>query len=197
LIRAATAAVIAAALLAGGAYLGSPFYTAWQLRAAARSGDRDRLEQLVDFPQVREHLKSQVENRLLEALRKDPKLNHGSLAAFGALLAPALTDRIIDSVVTADGIATVIRYGKVDHAGGRSGSGTDAEGHTSAAKPHLHVSSSYKDLDHVAMTIRDTDDSRHLAAVVTLSRTGLFSWRATRIDLPALLDDAQAAAIAK
>jgi hypothetical protein len=197
LSRAATAAVISLALLFGGAYLGSPFYTAWQLRAAARSGDRERLEQLVDFPEVRAHLKSQLDSRLQQEVQQNPKLKHSALAALGALLAPALTDRIIDSVVTPDTVATVIQSGRASRPAEDTPGEAQAPTEPASAHPHVRVLTSFRDLDHFLMTITDRSDPAHVEAVVTLSRRGLFSWRATQIDVPALLDQAKAAAAPK
>jgi hypothetical protein len=53
-------AVAAVVILFGAAYLGSPFWAARQFRNAALSADVDRLDAAVDFPAVRESLKSQL-----------------------------------------------------------------------------------------------------------------------------------------
>ena len=40
-------------------YLGSPYWTLYQIRSAATAGEGDRIATYVDFPAVRESIKSQ------------------------------------------------------------------------------------------------------------------------------------------
>ena len=58
-----------AALIFGAAYFGSPFLSLHNLQQAARNGDRDRLDQVVDFPKVRENLKSKIDAYVLQSMR--------------------------------------------------------------------------------------------------------------------------------
>lgn len=53
-------AVITAVLLVAG-YAGSPFLAVHSLKGAAHKGDADKLSELVDFPAVRESMKSQLQ----------------------------------------------------------------------------------------------------------------------------------------
>jgi hypothetical protein len=175
-------AIIAAAVLAvliGVAYGASPFYAARQLQVAARNGDSGRLEELVDFPAVREHLKTQVSSRMLQAARDDPKLKDHPLATLGALLAPTLTDRIIDSVVTADGVAAIIRSGKL--AKGAADGVATVEFH-----PAVRTSFGYQDLNHFVVAIRHANTQPDEKVSLTLTRRGLFSWQVTEINLPSV-----------
>jgi hypothetical protein len=85
--------VVAAALLFVAAYFGSPFLALHDLQRAAHDGDRDRLEQLVDFPKVRENLKSKFDAYMLGSLRSDPSMANNPFAGLGALIAPASQER--------------------------------------------------------------------------------------------------------
>lgn len=179
--KAAIWVAAAVALIVGAGYLGSPFYTVAQLRAAARTADRDRLEQLVSFPEVREHLKSQVDNRL----QKELSGKEGALASLGALLGPAVSNRLIDKVITSDGVAAIIRSGRA----ARAAAWDEAAGDPSnppQQSPKLQITTRYKDLDHFILTIRDSRDPQNAAAVLTLTRRGLFAWQVTEIHLPSL-----------
>src|ERR1700730_16507481 len=95
--------LIAALVLGIGAYGLSPLWAVHNLQSAAQSGDRDEFEQAVDFPAIRESLKGQIAALLVRSMRSDPELKDNPFAAMGALLAPALTDRMVDSVVTPEG----------------------------------------------------------------------------------------------
>ena len=193
--RAAIAAIAAVVLLSGvGGYLGSPYYTANQVRVAARNADRQRLEQLVDFPQVREHFKSQL-NSQVEKGAGNSSTNDNPLAGIGAKLISAFSGRLIDRVVTPDNVAAIISSGRAARAAERGDSSGTDHGVDRPAPEHGHsldVTGSYKGLDHFLVTIRDTRDPETAGAVLTLTRNGLFSWRVTQIDLPGLLDKTDA-----
>jgi hypothetical protein len=87
----ALATVAGVVVLAG--YAASPLIGFGMLRSAAQAGDRDRLEQAVDFPAVRESLKSQISAGVVKAVGSDPSLRGNPLGALGAMLVPALTGR--------------------------------------------------------------------------------------------------------
>jgi hypothetical protein len=71
--------IIAVIVIGVVAYELSPLFAFNSLKRAAKSGDRDRLEQVVDFPAVRENLKSQISASILEAMRADPTVGNASL----------------------------------------------------------------------------------------------------------------------
>lgn len=56
LLIAATLGVVAVSI----AYAASPLFAVGALKAAARSGDRDRLDQVVDVPAIRENLRAEI-----------------------------------------------------------------------------------------------------------------------------------------
>ena len=58
--RLALAAAALILLAAVGWILGSPYYTLWQMREAARANDADRLSAFVDYPALRADLKSEI-----------------------------------------------------------------------------------------------------------------------------------------
>ena len=62
----------AVAALFGVAYVGSPFWAARQFKNAALSADVDGLDVAVDFPAVRESLKSQMTVALTAKCRTTP-----------------------------------------------------------------------------------------------------------------------------
>lgn len=182
---------IAAAVLAllVGAYLASPLVAVDALRAAARSGDRDRLEQLADFPAVRAHLKEDLSARLLVKLRSDPELTRSPLAGLGLILGPAIVDRAIDAYVTPDAVAAMIRSGKAPQPGmrpeegGAVQAGGDRAGDDARARNRPRVRMAYADLDHFRVTLSRADGPDQTLGLL-LQRRDLFWWRLTRIELP-------------
>jgi Protein of unknown function (DUF2939) len=165
-----------AALIFGAAYFGSPFLALHDLRQVARDGDRDRLEQLVDFPRVRENLKSKIDAYVLQSMRSDPNMANNPFAGLGALIVPAIADRAIDSYVTPDGIAAVVNNGSPPKL-----NAADAAEQSQTASSPLKVSPSFADLDHFKVALSRSDAPASTLSLV-LERHGLFGWRLIRID---------------
>ena len=176
----------AAVALFVGAYVASPILAYDALKDAARSGDRDRLDQVVDFPAVRENLKSEISTGMMKSVRSDPKLRDNPFAALGALLLPAITDRVVDAVITPDGIATIINQGrasKTDAPPPPADPASPSAAQPSPARPRLVTRYGYQGLDRFVATITRADQPDQ-PVTLTLARRGLFSWKLVRIDLP-------------
>lgn len=181
------AAAIAVAVL--GWYFASPLYAVHSVKAAATAGDAARLEQLVDFPAVREGLKSQLSAMLTKSFQADPALKDNPFAGMAALLVPALVERSVDAFVTPDAIATMIVEGKTatqraDEAQSNAPAAPTATPAPAPAKPKPpEVSYGYRDLNTFVVTSQPAADARARMDFV-FRRQGLFGWRMTRIGLP-------------
>ncbi len=104
-------AIVALLIAAGGWYWASPGYALIQLRDAAAEGDADALEDRIDFAAVRESLKDQLRAEIAaEAARQG---EDEGLGAFGSALALAMLDPMIDGLVTAEGMAAMVNYGRL------------------------------------------------------------------------------------
>jgi hypothetical protein len=176
-------------VLAAAWWLLSPFQAFAALAEAGRVGDRDKLEQTVDFPAVREGLKDQLNARLVTAIGRDKALSDGPFGALGALLGPTVVDQVVDAAVTPDGVAAIIRSGKAplsDVTPGKAALPPPAETAPPAAAeappPKKKTRFAYTDLNHVRATTYSTDaDQTPLTWV--LERRGL-GWKLVRIELP-------------
>lgn len=165
---------VLAVLLASGAYFGSAYYAANDLKAAALSGNADRIEAAVDFALVRESLKSQLATAMTKALGDDPKLKDNPFAGLGAMLAPAIIDRAIDAFVTPSGIAGLIRNGKP---------GADATPVAGERNADIETSSEWVNLDRFRVRMRNKRTNEAGPALL-FERRGLLSWKLIRIELP-------------
>ena len=87
-----------------GIYFGSPYLAARNLKNAAIEADPDELETSVDFPSVRESLKSQLNVAMMTEMQNDPEMKDNPFAGLGAMV-----DRMIDAYVTPDGLAAMVR----------------------------------------------------------------------------------------
>ena len=163
-------------------YLGSPFLAVEQLKDALQSGDRDRLEQVADFPAMRESLKSQVTAAMLANFKNDAGSDSGFGAGLALLFGPALVDRIIDSTVTPEGLSVLIEHGRMASPTETTTAPSD--------KPLSGARLGYRsDLDTFAVGMDQPD-----TPVLILKRHGFASWKVARIDLPKSLFESESPA---
>ncbi len=84
--------LLALVLIAVGAvYAASPFFAFHQLKDAARSGDREQLEAMVDFPAVRDDLKRQIDSKATKLARKAGKSTMASSCSRSPLRAASFS----------------------------------------------------------------------------------------------------------
>lgn len=103
-------AVIAVVLAFGGWYVASPGLALTGLRDAAIEGDRDALDERVDFPAVRAAFKEQASAQIAAELGRQAGDN--AFAALGAAFATSLAEPIIDAAISPDGVKALVDYGK-------------------------------------------------------------------------------------
>ena len=68
----------------------APVLAAQALIRAAKAGDERKLEQLVDFPSLRESLKSELNAELMARMSRDPRVADSGLGGLGMMLAPMI-----------------------------------------------------------------------------------------------------------
>ena len=166
-----------AALVAAAAYVGSPIYAFRQLQDAARAGDRDRLEALVDFPAVRESLKDQVDSKVTKLARNASGIGWLPLQAVGKL-GSMLGDRTIDKLVTPEAIALMVAEGESPRHHRKKQA---ADGSADPQGPALSYAYLTPDRFRVTVSPRAAPD---VGIGVILERRGLVSWRVEAIELP-------------
>jgi len=154
------------------AYIVSPYLAARDFVAAAKAGEAEKLERAVDFPAVRASLKPQLTAAMTTRLQNDPTMRGNPFAGLGAMLMPSILNRMVDSVVTADGIAALVRAGKME----RSDDGLAA-----AQRPEHDLR--YLSLNQFEVTVL-RKDARGDPINLVFERRGLFAWKLVRIDLP-------------
>ena len=96
--------IFLAILAFAAAYAGSPWYAFRQLGVAARSGDQDRLEALIDYPAVQEGMKRQVDSGPTRLSRTLSGVGFAPVQAVGKL-GSMHGDRKIRKLVAADRLA--------------------------------------------------------------------------------------------
>jgi hypothetical protein len=172
------ALILVLLLAVGAAYALSPFYAFQQLKQAAETGDRERLEALVDFPAVRDDLKGQVDSKAVKLAREASGVGHPIAMLLGRL-GSAVGDQAVDQVVTPEGITEIVTAGRAAHGGYK-----DKAADKDASKPATKVSYGYLTPDRFRVSIAPADHPDEQIALL-MDRRGLFSWRVERIELKA------------
>jgi hypothetical protein len=158
-------------------YAVSPMMAFNALKEAAQTHDKDKLDEVVDFPAVRDGLKSQISAAIIAKIANSPDMKNNPLMAIGALLAPAITDRMVDSVVTPDGLTNMLNNGKLIKEDKPAGS-------TAQGDKTLESHFEYRTLNRARVSI-NPKDSPNAKLILTMERRGLFQWKLIRIDIPA------------
>jgi hypothetical protein len=166
--------VAVAALLVIGAYVASPYWAVRDFVAAARSGDAARLNGAIDFPAVRKSLKPQMTEALTGQPDGERRKKHGPFGGLGRLLAPVIVDQALDTLVTPDTIAQLIRHGDPRP--------SPSAGTTPPARP-LSYSYSYIGLDRFRVILVSPDHPESPAQLI-FERRNLFWWTLVRLNLP-------------
>lgn len=166
------AAALAVAGL-GGAYFASPFLALKSLQDSVRAGDVKKMESLVDFPEVRENLKTQVAASMASKAGEDPRM-----AAFATMLVGGL----VETMVTPDGMLKILASGDLSLEDDKKAKPA-ASAPAGPATPTKVTQMSYLDFSHFrAQLAPDKGESEGLGLV--MERRGLFGWKLTRLELP-------------
>lgn len=156
-----------------GTYLGSPYLAVRSFAGAARSADVDKLDAAVDFPAVRESLKSHMSAALMREMNNDPELKNNPFAGLGALMMPAIVDKMVDTFVTPDGIAAMTKGSRPVAGGAEPGS----------TNPNVEYEYHYIGLDRFRMKVH-SPQSKDEGPSLVFERRGFISWKLIRIELP-------------
>lgn len=174
-----TGGLVAVAIIAlVGVWAASPMLAAQALIRAAKAGDADRIEQLVDFPSLRQSLKDELNAELAARMRRDPRLADSGLGGLGMILAPMLVSGAIDATVTPEVVAHMVTTAEAPDPTARD----PREPGDAADGDDIHQSWGYRDLNHFAVTLTDRDHPEQRLALI-LERRGLIRWKLAAVDL--------------
>lgn len=88
-------------IAAGGLYFAYPFWTASRLIDAFAARDADTIDVLVDWPQMRESVRANIN---LSMMNKPGTKPASSAGAFGEMLGVSLVGRLVEAAVTPEGM---------------------------------------------------------------------------------------------
>ena len=180
-----TLAAILVAMLAGAAYwYWSPFLAIRAMQSAARTSDADAFNTHVDYPRLRESLKSQFSALMAEHVGQsaDPK---NPFEALGTMLGLAMVDKMVDAMVRPETVMRGMQSGNF----GPKASDLDSEPTATAdssksggGKPKWsYVRKGADKL--IAYTDADTGPDDKKVGII-FERSGFADWKVTELRLP-------------
>jgi hypothetical protein len=161
------------------AWAAAPVVAAQALIRAAKAGDERRIEQMVDFPSLRESLKVELNAELMDRMRRDPRVADSGLGGLGMMLAPMILSGAVDAVVTPEVVAQMVTTAEAPDPTRRpppEPAGDEADG------DDIHQAWGYRSLNAFAVTLTDRDQPDDRLALI-LERRGLFKWQLAAVDL--------------
>lgn len=183
--RVAIAGIGAGAIsaLAVGWYLLSPFAAVTGCRNAIVDLNAQKASECVDFPVLRENLKSEVPALLTKQMQEDPEMRDNPFASIGMALVVPIVSGMIDAYVTPAGLKTAFEMAKANQTNGDTAG--EAEGEQAAANRSAQLSTSlqdsslgYEGLNTFQVTGTNSDGSK---IKLLFNRHGFADWKLSSI----------------
>jgi hypothetical protein len=171
--RVLAAGAVGALLVVAATSFASPWWTLHRLRDAVARHDAKTVSAQVDFPALRDSVKSQ----LLGSISRDVNQADGNnpFAEIGRKLAMAVANPLIDAAVSPEGVAAMIEHGKIAIA--KPAPASEAPG-TEPPREKPHYALHYRGWGRFAVTAQN-------GGSFIFRRAGLWSWKLAGVDFPA------------
>ena len=167
--------LVLAVLFAGVWLYFTPYLALDRLQKAAQRGDQEAMSEMVDFPSLRESVKTGVRSSVEHAVGR----RAGPIGMIGGLLAGAVATPLVDAMVTPQGIAALTRGEQPGHG---SGDG-DEPGRTNLRVRDVKVKRGYESFDLFVVHFVDKS-SGHERLALLMRRDGIAHWRLSGIRIP-------------
>ena len=162
---------VGALLVVAATSFASPWWTLHRLRAAVDRRDAEGVAAQVDFPALRDSVKSQ----LLGSIARDAGDEAGNpFAAIGKAFARAVADPVVDAIVSPAGVAAMVEHGRISIARPAPAPET-SDPAPPREKPRYALH--YRGWHHFAVTAEN-------GGSFVFRRDGLWSWKLAGIELP-------------
>lgn len=95
--------LIAAGVLGLAYWVAAPYITVYQIKAAAKARNGEQLSEYIDFPSVRERMKSHLKAKFMDNVLHGEVPNN-PLALFGSTFADVIINKMVDAYMTPAGV---------------------------------------------------------------------------------------------
>jgi hypothetical protein len=163
----------------------APHLTVRSMRLAAERGDAEALAAHIDFPAVRESVKSQLADAMNERIGGNDTAS--AFGALGARLAAAVADPVIDAMLTPQALSLMFS-GRGLALDGLASAGirdTDRNSDNSGHLPRWQAEMGYDDFSTFTVRLQPGDDSIPPSTLI-FKRDKLLFWKLSGIEMAAL-----------
>jgi hypothetical protein len=174
-----------------------PFQTVNELRIALKSADKQKLQELIDFPMLRENLKTDLGEQINQSAVSP--VFHGSMGSIAVFMRSMILNSIVDSLVKPENLELLLSgqrptayssgktegglpedHGRTPQSENLEQKGENIEANsTSSRKVITH--SYYKDFDTFCVDVTNPQYQEKFVFKGTLQRQDLFHWKLSRI----------------
>ena len=147
-----------------------PFIKVKQIKDTLKNKDTTLLSEYIDFPLLRENIKSQLKASFIKEMQNDEEIQNNPFSGLGMGLSFIMIDKTIDTFLTSSGIQAIIKNNEKSF---------DLD--TSLKKYNYTVDMYYKSLRQFHIFIKSNDVDKNNIQFI-LKRKGL-SWQLTGVDL--------------
>lgn len=180
-------ALIATALIGGGAYLAAtPYISINQFREALAQGDLPAIERHVDFPSVRESLKEQLKTKLIKEIGGRTEGNSWvdlGLGALGYAIAEPMVEAAVNVYVSPAGMKALMVGTEPAMPDSLESGGAPSTDQTTPAGSAADLQLSYKTPNLFVISARDTAPPEQTIRF-NFERSNVVDWKLTSISLP-------------
>ncbi|MDM8524820.1 DUF2939 domain-containing protein [Desulfococcaceae bacterium HSG8] len=164
------AGLIVLAVIGVGFYF-TPYLSVYNMKKAADNKDAETLSEYVDYPELRESVKACI-NAKMAAENKGNPFN-----AAGAALASAFVAPMVDTFVTPESLATMMKGEKP-----QSEKPDKSSGKKSSDESDIETSMSYESLNQFAVRVKKKGTSEEPVKFI-FKRDGVISWKLAGLEM--------------
>ena len=168
-------ALIAIVVVICGYWYATPYLALNNIKKAAQAGDSDTVSKYIDYPSVRQSFKDQMNAKMAKELMNQ---DNDGFAALGAMLASTMVDKMIDGIVTPEGMTLMLKGKDLKDAAQSSEANSTTQTNEEEQAEYKTRYTSFSDFE---VVIQDPNDSK--AVTVKMVRDGL-SWKVNKIVIP-------------
>lgn len=169
------------------AFYCTPYLTLKQMREAAKNHDAATLNSYIDYPALRESLKTSLSGSMSHALLKN-KTDNG-MNAFATMFAAAFVNPMVDTLITPESVSMMLRA-DLPNPSDSPQHHTETVSNEAAPDDDQHhkdtvTSGHYQDFNHFVATVAKKEHPQALFSF-TFERDGLVSWKLKGLTIPPL-----------
>ncbi len=169
---------LTAIALAASLVYASPYYAVYQMKQAAQTHDAQTLNEYVDYPVLRQNLKTTINQKMQQILQENKDQDLLSVMAKG--IANKLSDMMIDAMVTPEGLTAMINGRKPDAATAESKKTATEKPKENQASDAPRINYHYRGLNNFSVVVSDATGKQ--TANLIFQRHGVMSWKLNGIE---------------